>query len=242
MQEFTIGCDPELFLQHKTSNEYVSAWGMFPGTKDKPFKVDKGAVQVDGFALEFNIEPAKTALEFDNNISTVIKQMEDMVHKADSSLKLSYVPYADFKKEYFDSLPEENKILGCDPDFNSITGTANVINEDVKDRPYRTAAGHMHLGWTKDEDVFDPVHFQDCKYVANYFYNRGSNPLGLMHPDYDHQLENLRFKMYGRDGAFRPKSYGVELRMYSNHWVPKSGNRIRMFNFISSQLKEIYKG
>lgn len=242
MQEFTIGCDPEVFLKHE-KGEFISAWGMFPGTKEEPFKVDKGAIQVDGFALEFNIEPAKNALEFDNNISTVINQMEDMVKKADKSLSLAYVPFATFNKKYFDDLPEENKVLGCDPDFNCYTGMANEINESFKNIPSRTAAGHIHVGWTKDEDIFDPTHFQDCKYVANHFYNLGSNPLGLnIDNGYDHNLEARRFQMYGSGGAFRPKPYGVELRMYSNAWVPKSGSRLRMFDFVTKNIKSIYKG
>ncbi len=62
MSNFTYGCDPEVFLM--VGDKYVSAHGLFPGTKAEPFKVEKGAVQVDGLALEFNIDPAKTPEEF----------------------------------------------------------------------------------------------------------------------------------------------------------------------------------
>ena len=52
----TVGADPELFV--KKGRSFQSAYGMIPGTKQKPKKVIKGAVQVDGMALEFNIDRA----------------------------------------------------------------------------------------------------------------------------------------------------------------------------------------
>jgi hypothetical protein len=55
--EFKIGADPEFFLRDKATGKFVSAHGLIPGTKRQPMKVDKGAVQVDGMALEFNIDP-----------------------------------------------------------------------------------------------------------------------------------------------------------------------------------------
>ncbi len=82
--KIAIGCDPETFL--KRHGEYISAFGMFPGTKNEPYKVNKGAIQVDGFALEFNIDPAFSAEEFDYNIQTVLNQMDDMVKSVDPDI------------------------------------------------------------------------------------------------------------------------------------------------------------
>ena len=62
----TIGCDPEFFV--KENNKFVNAHGLIEGTKDFPQLVNKGAVQVDGMALEFNINPAKNSKEFVSNI------------------------------------------------------------------------------------------------------------------------------------------------------------------------------
>ncbi len=46
--------------------EQVTASGLvIPDTaKEKPFPVTNGAVQVDGMALEYNIDPASTVEEF----------------------------------------------------------------------------------------------------------------------------------------------------------------------------------
>ena len=58
--QLLLGADPEAFVVLKDGGIPVSAHGLLPGTKDKPFPVEKGAVQVDGMAAEFNIEPAAT--------------------------------------------------------------------------------------------------------------------------------------------------------------------------------------
>ncbi len=53
-----IGADPEVFL--KVGKKNISSHGLINGDKKNPLKVDKGAVQIDGTALEFNIDPAST--------------------------------------------------------------------------------------------------------------------------------------------------------------------------------------
>ena len=69
--QILVGADPELFVKNPNSGEFISAHGMVPGTKYDPYKVDKGAIQVDGMALEFNIDPARTVDEFVRNITEV---------------------------------------------------------------------------------------------------------------------------------------------------------------------------
>lgn len=79
--ELKIGTDPECAIYDTENKMYVSAHDLIPGDKNNPFKVEKGAVQVDGLAAEFNIDPATTAEEFDDNISSVINQLTDMIKK-----------------------------------------------------------------------------------------------------------------------------------------------------------------
>jgi hypothetical protein len=236
MIDLRVGCDPETFLS--VNGEFISAHGLFPGTKNEPFKVDKGAVQVDGLALEFNIDPAKTAEEFDANIETVLKQMKEMVSKVDKDMKLNFVPVARFNKKYFEELPIDAKVLGCDPDFASINGQVIVKSVDITDMPLRTAAGHVHLGWTEGEDAMSGIHFEDARFVANYFYNDFyKSPFCRKTPE-----EYERIKYYGYAGAFRPKSYGVELRQYSNVWVEHPETRKKMFDYVASETTKLYKG
>lgn len=228
---YLVGTDPEVFLS--LGSEFISAYGLFPGTKNDPFKVDKGAIQVDGTALEFNIDPASSDDEFDKNIETVLNQMKEMVKDVDKDIKINFRPVARFSPEKFKEFPEDCKILGCDPDYEPTYGKQNNP-PNIKDLPFRTAAGHVHIGWTKDEDVFSPVHFEDCRAVAKFFY--GKRPLSLKNKTPE---EMFREKYYGAGMPFRPKPYGVELRGYSNLWVENSSSRKEMFNFIQDNMKRM---
>lgn len=235
--KYTLGCDPEVFLFDTQTGLYVSAHTILPGTKDEPYKVDKGAIQVDGLAAEFNIDPASTPEEFDNNIATVLTQLRAYVHKNNPRIDLHFVPVARFNRVYFDKLPDICKILGCDPDFDY---NGNVIENrnDLQNRPLRTAAGHVHLGFTKDQDAMSLQHFNDCRFLANYFWQDfSSGEYSRRHKISLAEAERLQF--YGNNGAFRPKSYGVELRFYSNLWVQDSLKRKAMFEYIVNHLSKI---
>jgi len=76
MNGFTIGADPELFLRE--NGKPISAFGMVEGTKESPFKTDNGAYQVDGMALEFNIDPVPTGNSFERFNVNIIKTIADM--------------------------------------------------------------------------------------------------------------------------------------------------------------------
>lgn len=201
----TIGADPEVFVTK--DNEFVSAHKLIRGTKEKPYRVTKGAVQVDGMALEFNIDPSSNKKTFLLNIKTVLSTLEHMV----PNHKLSFDSVAYFNKKYLASLPEEATDLGCDPDFNAWTGKINTSPD--KKVMFRTAAGHIHIGWTEGMLDQDPIHFDVCKRIVKQldYY------LGL--PSVLFDKETKRRELYGKAGAFRPKSYGVEYRVLSNRWL-----------------------
>lgn len=218
MSKYLLGTDPEMFLMDRDGN-FVSAAGNFPGTKQEPYKIDKGAVQVDGTALEFNIDVARSEDEFFGNIRTVLAQIDEMIKGVDPDLKREFIPYATFDGKYFKELPDECKILGCDPDFN-IQGQMNPNPGDfLFERPIRTAAGHIHIGWTEDEDAGSAGHFEDCRTVAEFFHKKA-----VFEPRTFAEIDRLRH--YGMNGSFRPKKYGVELRSPSNLWL-KSEKTIR---------------
>lgn len=203
--EILVGADPEVFV--RDHNKFLSAHNLIPGDKKNPYKVPHGAVQVDGMALEFNIDPAHSCEEFLGNIRSVYEQLQAMV----PTYNLAIEPVAMFDEEYFASCPAESKILGCDPDFNAWTSLANQPPDNKM--PMRTAAGHIHIGWTNVGDPFDKNHFDDCTEVTKQldYY------LGIYSLKWD--SNNLRRSMYGKAGAFRPKSYGSEYRVLSNAWL-----------------------
>lgn len=219
---FKFGTDPELFLQHRETGKFISACGILPGTKESPFPVNKGAVQVDGVAFEFNTMPALTVEEFLDNITSVTQVMQNLVKKVAPDLRLVVTPTALFDKDYFSALPEDAKKLGCEPDYNAYTGEQNQKPET--DEPFRTGAGHLHVGWTSFEDPFNVNHFRDCRDVAMQL------DAALYVPSLLWDNDDKRRELYGSMGAFRPKSYGVEYRPLSNSWVADPDLQEWIFN------------
>lgn len=200
-----IGADPEIFVKDINGN-LLSAWNMIPGTKKHPHKVEKGAVQVDGMALEFNIDPAEHEAMFIENINYVMSQMKKMIPH-----EFFISPVADFGFDMLRAQPKEALELGCDPDYNGWTCDANPRPDG--DRSFRTASGHVHIGWDNLRDVEDYSTFVESAAVARQldFY------LGL--PSLFVDGDTIRRELYGKAGAFRNKPYGVEYRVLSNFWL-----------------------
>lgn len=208
MLNILVGADPEVFVRKAGRKTFQSAYGMIEGDKKNPQKVHLGAVQVDGMALEFNIDPAKNEKEFITNITEVMRIMGEMV----PDYEMVAQPVANFTPAHMKQQPKEALELGCEPDFDAWKGgEANPRpNGNVN---FRTGAGHVHIGWTHDVDVNDPGHREACIMAAkqlDYYLGLGSL---LYDPD------TKRRTLYGAAGAFRPKPYGVEYRVLSNAWL-----------------------
>lgn len=228
--EFLVGADPELFVRDRDGN-LVSGYGMIPGTKSQPFEVEGGAVQVDGMALEFNINPAATFKEFNDNIVNVLRQMKEMIPNGYS---FDFSPVAQFGKEYIQAQPEEARLLGCDPDYNAHTGAPNP--SPSADYDFRTASGHIHIGWTAAQDIAVPEHIEACHMAVKQL----DVVLGLASRRWD--KDRVRSTMYGKFGAFRPKHYGVEYRTLSNTWVDHEDRRRFVFEGAMSAMDLLMSG
>lgn len=205
MKQVLVGADPELFV--KKDGVYVSGHGLIPGDKVHPHKVEAGAVQVDGMALEFNIDPADSEDRFITNLDTVVGILKSMV----PDYEVVADPVAHFTKEYMATQPEKALELGCDPDYNGWTREENV-KPDV-DLPFRTGAGHVHIGVTEGAATDDADYFGVCADAVKEM----DVFLGLPSLFFDADVQ--RREMYGKAGAFRPKSYGFEYRTLSNKWL-----------------------
>jgi hypothetical protein len=228
-QKILIGADPELFVQDKTGN-FISAFGLIEGDKDNPTPVIDGAVQVDGMALEFNINPANNEKEFIHNINSVVDQLKGMV----PTFKVLAVPVAYFGEEYIKAQPEKAKELGCNPDYNAYTGSENA--RPNADLPFRTGAGHIHIGWTNGAKMDDMSHFSLCRAVIKQM----DVFLGIPSVLYDDNVQ--RREMYGKAGAFRPKPYGVEYRVLSNVWVADPSLQSWAYKAVINGMKAMEEG
>lgn len=228
MKNILIGCDPEVFV--KQGGVFKSAYNLIRGTKAEPFKVKDGAVQVDGMALEFNINPAEDENGFVHNIQSVYDQMCKMVPGYD----VVPVPVAHFDEAYMKTQPHEALELGCDPDYNAWTGLANERPDG--DRPMRTASGHIHIGWDDSKDVRDTAHQMRGRMVGKQldFY------VGLGSLFYDD--DKLRREMYGKGGAIRYKPYGVEYRTLSNAWLVSEHRMRWVYRNAVKGVKDLMSG
>ncbi len=203
--KLTIGCDPEFFLFK--GRKPVSAHDIVPGDKLNPHRIKDGMVQADGTAVEFGIDPCSTKEEFVSRIDSVLKQIRDMIPK---EYAFKFTPTVKYDQAYFDGLPKSAVELGCSPDYN-IRGARNPRPSGVG--TMRTGSGHLHLGWTKDQDITCKHHRWDCTYLVNM--------LDGYFQSYRHfwDKDTERVRMYGMPGAHRPKPYGLEYRSLSNAWL-----------------------
>lgn len=220
-----IGADPEFFVEDK-NGEVIPAHGMINGNKANPVACPGGAMQVDGLALEFNIEPAKNRDEFVSRILTVKEatinaaRINTGMHDLSISTRLLKV----FPHKILRELPREAVELGCSPDYSGIDGKPKTGNGGPKGN-IRVVGGHVHIGWGKDLDVsHGSSHFFDCCLFSNMLelllfpkIVKTCINEGIM--DRVDQQEGLRRKRYGSLSSFRPKPYGMEYRGLSNAWI-----------------------
>lgn len=196
-----LGCDPEVFLQDSTGSP-VSAIGYINADKWNPLQIPDMAagytLQEDNVSLEYGIPPASSSEEFQNAIAAVMAKSKE------------YLPDLDFSRLSCLVFPKEQMrnplahVFGCEPDFNAWTGETN--NPPQPSHPFmRSAGGHVHV--ETDQDPRSVIRRMDLFLgVPSVLMDKGED----------------RKQLYGKAGAHRPKSYGVEYRTLSNFWVFES--------------------
>lgn len=228
MTQFMIGCDPEIFVQDKDKKP-VSAVGIVNGTKKEPEKVKDGAFQVDGLALEVNTTPVLYTdyPSFEHNVLSVLGQLKKRLPEGQSFL---IKPSVEFGEDVIANAPPEALELGCEPDYNAWADGAPNPRPNAATN-LRTGAGHLHIGWDKDIPVDHPDHIAVCcDFVKTLDLYVGLASI-ILDPD------PTRRTLYGKAGAFRPKSYGVEYRTPSNAWLINSNNRSFIFYTLQCAIK-----
>jgi hypothetical protein len=214
--QYLVGADPELFIKNMSTGQFISAHDVIPGSKLLPQQVNYGAIQPDGVSAEFNIKPAKTHEEFSTNVFSVVNALTSIVrNKLGADHSLVATPTAYFDVKYFRKLPAQAKALGCTPDYNVWTGTMNKVVAPSSRRPFRTGAGHIHVGWTEGASHEDSAHVTKCLRVVKQL------DACMFVPSLLWDNDGKRRELYGKMGSYRIKPYGVEYRPLSNAWVFK---------------------
>lgn len=217
-----IGSDPETFLRD-AAGKYISSVGLIGGSKNEPMPIGNGcSVQEDNVTVEFNTPPTNNVDEFVNAINYNL----DWISKRASELGLSVVfnPSAEFDK---DQLTTSGALtFGCDPDFNAWDFGAANPRPRSRNKALRSAGGHIHieapeldkLELTKAMDLF----------------------VGVPMLRFDNDAR--RRELYGKAGAFRPKSYGIEYRTASNAWLQSDDTKRWAFDQSQKAVEFVRSG
>lgn len=200
IKNYLIGSDPEAFIIN-TEGTIVSAIPLVPGDKQDPYPINNGcSVQHDNILAEWCVPPTSNPIKFSDSIDHCIEWTEDILPEG---FKVKFI--SSFHIDPDQLLDPSAKEFGCDPDHNAwINGEKN--EKPNCDTNLRTAGGHIHIGYdNSNEDL-------------NMEIIRALD-LFLAVPALFLDKDNLRRQLYGKAGAFRHKSYGVEYRSLSNFWV-----------------------
>lgn len=194
-----LGTDPEVFIVNP-DGKLLSAIGMIGASKWEPLQINdmpKGfTLQEDNVALEYGIPPASSADEYFNSIQAVMNKSKEWIPQGCSFSKLSC---AIFPEDQMNTAAAF--VFGCEPDYNAWTGEANPPPQPP--HPFmRSAGGHIHVE-TKKNKILVVKAMDLFLGVPSVLMDNGEE----------------RKKLYGKPGAYRPKTYGVEYRTLSNFWI-----------------------
>lgn len=215
-----LGADPELFVSVVPSElakdpMFLGSRAPFPicgvigHGKHDPLSLGDGYfVQEDNVALEYNIPPCSSRQSFIHAVVTgremAIAKVQEIVSKKKSHL----VTGINISAHKFN--PEQlshplARIIGCDVDYNAWTEEQNKKPTLTgSNKNLRCVGGHIHV--ETDKDPFKVGRAMDLFLGVPFTLHEGSNGLA-------------RRRLYGKAGAVRVKSYGVEYRTLSNRWI-----------------------
>lgn len=212
----TIGADSEVFYMNTKTKEIISAEGIIRGSKydPEPFYEDKQkgyALSLDNVMPEFCIPPAKTADEFAEYLQTGIDYVNSIAPK---DICISIQAAANLNEKWLQTYIAQT--FGCEPDFNAYSMAMND-KPQAKDSTLRSAAAHIHFGYEDaapfDGDIEEYTPIEEHTRIVQSADLHLSIPAVLMEED------NKRKELYGKAGAYRPKSYGLEYRTISNFYL-----------------------
>lgn len=220
---FTIGCDPEIFLRNQQG--FKSVIGMIGGDKNNPRKItEEGhAVLEDNVAVEFNIPASNTFEEFRDNILYTMGKIKQILPQ---DLEYSQESAVSFPENELNT--EAAWLFGCEPDYDVWRMCVNE-KPHAEDKYLRSAGGHIHVG--SDVAIANPVAVIRAMdlFLGVPSIKRDTNG-------------GPRRSLYGKAGACRIKKYGVEYRTLSNFWIFNNEHIQWAYNGTQRALEFVAKG
>lgn len=216
----TYGSDPEMFIYDKQNEEFISAEGIIPGTKECPELIsDRGhGIQPDNVMLELTFPPVLDADSLKRELKYCIDNVNKRIKKINPYYEVRIVPSATLSDKY--TKTEHALTVGCSIDYNAWLQDANP-KVNVEDTNERWAGGHIHFG-INDQKI------ETIELIVKAFDMFLAVPFVFMDP-YD-----ARKKVYGTAGRFRFTSYGGEYRTLSNYWLSTDD----LIDYVFSQMNE----
>ncbi len=202
LSNVTVGADPEVFVA-TSDGSITSAIGHVGGSKLFPRPVTDGGVQEDNVLAEFNINPARSKMEFINNMDSVMADLKSILES--NQLQPIIIPSHTYTTEQLQSFGPDAMEFGCSSEWNAWTDR-RLPKPKAEGHTLRTAGGHIHVGYD------DPQTFTNLSLVKMLDY-----VIGL--PSILIDTDSQRRKLYGKAGSMRHKDYGVEYRTVSNFWL-----------------------
>jgi len=225
MYTFTIGSDVEFFVC-STKGNIVPAINYLPGTKEDPYPLQYGHVQVDNVAAELNVIPSNNPEIFNSNVLNLCAEVNNLLKGHDLFLHggMDYYVFAAHQLEH----PTAQE-FGCDPDFSCWDFSIEKIQPSHM-KSARTCGGHLHVGHPS-------IHQEIEGCVRNLDLLVGLY-LAYKYP------RSKRVNFYGKPGRFRPKEYGVEYRSPTNQWLLDRYSIQDIFTLIEFGLRNpgLWKG
>lgn len=226
MSKVLIGSDPELMLRNVKSKALVSAIPVIKEGKGagRPLDATKeNTVLHDNVLVELNTKPAADETEFLNTISSVLRNVSEII-KADG-LELHLQASADFPDKELEH--PEARAFGCEPDFDAYALRVQVPPEGAEFQPFRSAGGHLHIGMGNNKEMTELLDepLGKVKVVKALDIFCGIPSIFL---DKDPTAAKRR-GLYGKAGSHRPKSYGVEYRAISNWWLASPAHTMLVY-------------
>lgn len=223
--QFKLGSDPETFIFKGIGEAFVPAHTLLPGTKKNPAIIDSEdqSIQVDGVAAEFNTAPTSDADEFAFRVQYMLNYIKEAVHPNVPDPTRDAINI----RPYLRSIPEENTVLGCDPDlyvYDSYAPTQSASDFD------RFTGGHIHIGWTENANVSDEQHRERCRQMASQLDVFVGVPLAYVRNTALANISNRRAFFYGLLGRYRVKRYGMEYRTPASYWTASPAAAKFIFN------------
>ena len=228
---FTIGGDPELFLQ-TVNGAICSSIPVLKRDKYNPIILDekrKVKFYADNSLAEMAFAPSTNREDFVETYRLALQKAQNHLGK---DFRLCVKSAHFFNENELEAAHGiDPKEIGCNPEFD-------FYKEEVKDlgmfeSTMRSGSSHIHVGHPMVESFENK---SLALKVIEIF-------LGCASVIWDNDESSLeRRKKYGKSGSFRPTSYGFETRFMSNYMLNSPVLVELAYDLTQYSLSHIFEG